>query len=69
MAKMIYTLRWADGESDDVYTSRDDAMARVRARYPRAVIMESGYVYQDHPDLVWRDARGSSCWATRDGEV
>ena len=57
MAKRTYTVRWADGESAAVYTSRTAAMARVRARYPRAWIQATGYVYQEHPDLM--------CWATR----
>lgn len=57
MAKRTYTVRWADGESADVHTSRRAAMARVRARYTRAVILATGYMYQDHPDLM--------CWASR----
>lgn len=64
MERRTYTIMWADGGSDEVYTSRDDAMARVRERYPRAVIMDSGYVYPEHHRLVWHDARGSACWAT-----
>lgn len=57
MAKRTYTVRWADGESADVYTSRRAAMARVRARYPLATILATGHLYQDHPDMM--------CWATR----
>ena len=57
MEKLTYTVRWADGESADVYTSRGAAIARVRARYPRACILAKGNRHLEYPDLM--------AWATR----